>query len=61
MQSEPGLFSTRQRISEILTNAQFIPRIGELEAQGAEFWVIKVLNHNAGYSIQCDLPVTHIP
>jgi len=46
----------RRRIREQVTNEQYIPRVQELTAQGGEFFVVKVLNHNSGYAIQCDLP-----
>lgn len=49
-------YSERQRIYETLTCAEFVPRVQELESHGAAFWIIKVLNHNKGYTIQCDVP-----
>lgn len=44
------------RIRETLTCAQFIPRVRELESQGACYWRVKVLKENSGYEIQCDVP-----
>jgi hypothetical protein len=49
-------YQNRVRVQETLTCEQFIPRVRELEARGGAFWIIKVLNHNKGYTIQCDLP-----
>ena len=39
------------RHTELLTNAEYIPRVRELEAQGAQYWTVKVLNHRSGYEI----------
>lgn len=39
------------RVSENLTNNEYIPRIRELQAQGAGYWTVKVLAHNVGYEI----------
>jgi ribonuclease HI len=52
--SEPA---SRRRHKEEVTNEQYIPRVRELLAQGGEFFIVKVLNHNGGYAIQCDVPV----
>lgn len=49
-------YQIRVRVYETLTCEQFIPRVRELESHGAAFWMVKVLNHNRGYTIQCDLP-----
>jgi len=48
---------SRRRIKESVTNEQYIPRVKELLAQGGEFFVVKVDNHNRGYAIQCDVPI----
>jgi hypothetical protein len=51
--SEPA---SRRRIREEVTNERYVPRVQELIAQGGEFFVVKVLNGNLGYLVQCDIP-----
>jgi hypothetical protein len=46
----------RRRIKREVTNAEYVPVIQELIAQGGEFFIVKVDNHNGGYAIQCDVP-----
>lgn len=42
------------RQNETLTNEQYVPRILELQAQGAGYWTVKVLH--GGYEISYALP-----
>lgn len=42
------------RHSELLTNEQYIPRVRELEAQGAGYWTIVVVH--GGYEISFAFP-----
>lgn len=59
---QTDLFATqRKRIVETLRNDEFIPRVRELEARGALYWKVKVLNHNLGYEVQCDVPANQFP
>lgn len=37
------------RVTEKLTNSEYIPRVRELESQGAVYWTVKVLH--GGYEI----------
>lgn len=46
----------RRRIKREVTNSEYVSVIQELIAQGGEFFVVKVDNHNGGYAIQCDVP-----
>lgn len=50
--------SSTIRIQETLPCDRFIPRVQELESQGALYWKIKVLPHGGGYEIQCDVPTS---
>lgn len=40
-------------VKEVVTNSNFVERVRELEARNARFWRVKVLNHSAGYEIEC--------
>jgi len=44
------------RVSETLSNNDYVSRIRELEAHGAAYFTIKVLNHNSGYDISFVFP-----
>lgn len=44
------------RISETLPCDRFIPRVRELESQGALYWSVRVLPNNSGYEVRCSVP-----
>lgn len=43
------------RHTETLTNSEYVERVKSLEAQGALYFKVKVLTHNAGYEINYSL------
>jgi hypothetical protein len=50
----------RRRIKREVTNSEYISVIQELIAMGGEFFIVKVLNNNGGYLVQCDVPDSSI-
>jgi hypothetical protein len=45
----------KMRHTETLTNSEYIPRVKQLESQGALYFKVKVDAHNLGYEISYTL------